>query len=258
MNRSDPDLGAFEQPATPNHAGTGGFNTTHWSAVLQAGDGSSTKSTEALETLCRTYWYPLYAFCRRRGFSPPDGEDLTQQFFAVFIEENSFATASPDRGRFRNFLLASFKNFLANDHHRRMTVKRGGRVAFVSIDDHDLEGHFRREPTDSDTPENLYDRAWALTLLGKVMKDLKDEFTSDGKAAMFETLQVFLTGDKSEVTYEKIGADLGVTESAIKMSVMRLRQRYGQRLREEIAQTLSDLTGVEDELRHLVQALAKS
>jgi len=246
-----------DERLSPVERFNGNFNTTHWSVVLMAGQEDSPEATAALERLCHAYWYPLYAYCRRQGHSPADGEDLTQQFFAAFVERNSFATATPERGRFRNFLLASFKNFLANDHHRRMTVKRGGRVAFISLDDTDLETHYRKEPADPSTPEHKFDQAWALTLLGKVMKDLKAEYVSAGKSMVFDALHVFLTGEKTEVTYEKIGADLGITGSAVKMSVMRLRQRYGQMLRREIAHTLSDPSGVEDELRHLVEALSK-
>src|SRR6186713_1274598 len=127
----DPDAGTN----LDHRSGAFGFQTTHWSAVLKAGEPAAPEAVDALQHLCKTYWYPLYAYCRRQGYPPPDGEDLTQQFFASFLQRNSFASATPERGRFRNFLLASFKNFLANEHHRRMTVKRGGRMAFVSLDD---------------------------------------------------------------------------------------------------------------------------
>ena len=251
------DITPPSESLSPVEGFNGTFNTTHWSVVMTAGQEDSPKATAALERLCLGYWYPLYAYCRRQGYSPADGEDLTQQFFAAFLERNSFATATPERGRFRNFLLASFKNFLANEHHRRTAIKRGGRMTFVSLDDTDFETHYRNEPADPFTPEHKFDQAWAMTLLGKVMKELKAEYVAADKGAAFETLHVFLTGEKTEMTYEKIGADLGVTESAVKMAVMRLRQRYGQMLRREIAHTLTDPAGVEDELRHLVEALSR-
>lgn len=235
----------------------GHFDTTHWSVVLRAGRETSTECAAALEHLCRSYWYPLYTYCRCHGQSPPDAEDLTQHFFATFLIKNSFSAATPDRGRFRNFLLASFKNFLANEHHRRMTLKRGGRMAFVSLDDTDVETHYRNGAADRATPEHAYDHAWALTLLDKVMRDLKAEYETAGKLASFEKLQVFLTGSQGDATYEHLGAEMGVTESAVKMAVMRLRQRYGQKLRQEIAHTLNDPSAVEEELRHLVAALAR-
>jgi len=247
-----------EQSPPPENCGAGGFHTTHWSAVLVAGQAASAEAASALETLCRTYWYPLYAYCRRQGHSPHDCEDFTQQFFAAFLERNSFATATPERGRFRNFLLASFKNFLANDHHRRSAVKRGGRIAFVSLDDTDLETQYRNGPADHATPEHQYDQAWALTLLDKVMKDLKADYAASGKSATFDALQVFLTGGTCDAnaTYGFIGVGLGMSESAVKMAVLRLRQRYGQMLRREIAQTLDNPEEVGDELLHLAQALA--
>ena len=242
-------------PNPGDRTGAFGFHTTHWSVILQAGVPASPAAAEALQNLCKTYWYPLYAYCRRQGYSPPDGEDLTQKFFAGFLERNSFASAKRDRGRFRNFLLASFKNFLANEHHRRTTVKRGGRMAFLSLDDSNFESVYQGELADHATPEHQYDHAWALTLLGKVMKDLKAEYEAAAKLDLFNAIQIFLTGEKSEIGYAQLGENLGMTEAAVRMSVMRLRQRYGQMLRSEIAATLNDLTGVEDELRHLLQAL---
>ena len=234
---------------------TDSFNTTHWSVVLMAGQESSPEASAALERLCRTYWYPLYAYCRRQGCAPPDGEDLTQQFFAAFLEKKSFSLADPDRGRFRNFLLASFRHFLANEHHRNRTAKRGGRFAFVSWDDADLETHYQNEAADRFTAEKLFDQTWAFTLLGKVMKDLRAEHVGAGKDQLFDALEVFLTGEKAETTYEQIGADFQMSESAVKMAVSRLRQRYGQLLRQEVAHTVTNPAWVEDELRHLVQVL---
>lgn len=251
------NLGEESPQELPRDGGHGSFATTHWTAVFAAGGATSPDAVAALESLCRTYWYPLYAYSRRQGHSPADSEDLTQQFFASFLERNSFAAASPERGRFRSYLLASFKNFLANEHHRRMTTKRGGRFAFVSIDDSQLETHFQNEPADHASPERQYDHAWAITLLAKVAADLKAEYESAEKSALFAALQVFLTGAKGEVGYEAIGANLGLSESAVKMAVLRLRRRYGELLRREITQTLNDPRSVEDELRHLLEAITR-
>lgn len=251
------NLGEDSPQDEPQISGRGAFATTHWSAVYAAGGATSPDTMEALESLCRTYWYPLYAYSRRQGNGPADSEDLTQHFFASFLERNSFAAATPERGRFRNYLLASFKNFLTNEIHRRLTAKRGGRFAFVSIDDSTLETHFQNEPADHMTPERQFDHAWAMTLLAKVAKDLKSEYDVAGKTDVFAVLQVYLTGSKGNLSYETIGAGLGLSESAVKMAVMRLRRRYGELLRREIAQTLNDQRGVEDELRHLLEAITR-
>ncbi len=235
----------------------GNFSTTHWSVVMLAGQEGSPEAVAALEQLCHTYWYPLYAYCRRQGHMPPDGEDLTQQFFSVFLAKNSFAVATPDRGRFRNFLLTSFKHFLANEHQRSQTVKRGGRFAFVSWDEIEPEANYQNEPADGFTPEGLFDQAWAFTLLGKAMKSLKTEYASSGKSDVFDALQAFMTGEKTEITYEEIGATLQMSEPAVKMAVSRLRQRYGLMLRREVAHTVADPAWVEDELRHLVGIMSR-
>ena len=256
MNRGE-NITPSGTPPGRTEWGGGNFNTTHWSVVMMAGQDSSPAAAAALEQLCRTYWYPLYAYCRRQGHGQADGEDLTQQFFTVFLTKNSFAAATPDRGRFRNFLLASFRHFLANEHHRSQTAKRGGRFAFVSWDEIELEAHYQNEPADGLTPERLFDQAWAFTLLGRAMKDLQAEYAGAGKGQLFDALQVFLSGEKTEVTYEEIGATLQMGESAVKMAVSRLRQRYGQMLRREIAHTVTDPAWVEDELRHLVRVLSR-
>lgn len=255
MSASDSTSAVSKAQPGQDH-GSAGFHTTHWTAIITAGRDASEEAVAALESLCRTYWYPLYAFSRRQGQSPADSEDLTQQFFAGFLERRSFESANPERGRFRNYLLASFKNFLANEHHRRTTAKRGGRFAFVSLEDTQLETHFQNEPSHHITPEHQYDHSWAMTLLAKVANDLKCEYQAAGKGASFDALEVFLTGGRSDNGYETIAASLGVSESAVKMAVMRLRQRYGVLLRREIAQTLNDPSGVDDELRHLLQSLS--
>src|SRR5262245_21529354 len=231
------------------------FRTTHWSVVLLAGQESPQAAT-ALEKLCRAYWYPLYAYARRQGHQPPDAQDLTQQFFAVFLEKKSFGLADPLRGRFRCFLLASFKHFLTNEHHRAHAAKRGGQYAFLSWEEAEPETLYRNEMPAAVSPDELFDRAWAVTLLDKVMKDLQQDYVRSGKDRVFEALQVFLSGEKAEATYERIGDSLQMGESAVKMAVSRLRRRYGEMLRGEIANTVSEPGAIEEELRYLFQAMS--
>jgi RNA polymerase sigma-70 factor (ECF subfamily) len=242
-------LRAHHDTASP---GSPQFTTTHWSEVLAAGQGAD----ESLEKLCRSYWYPLYAYARRQGHGPEDSQDLTQQFFTVFLEKKYFGLANPDRGRFRNFLLASFKHFLANEYHRARTRKRGSAHRFISWDAADTEEHYQREPATNTSPDKLFDQAWVLALLEKVMKELRQEYARTGKGRIFDALQVFLSGEKSETTYKEIGEPLQMGESAVKMAVSRLRQRYGSLLRAEIAHTLTGPERVEEELRHLIGALS--
>lgn len=254
-NRAD---SSQPDPATSEHAAAGSrFNTTLWSVVLAAGHEDSPGSAKALEKLCGTYWYPLYAYARRQGHRPEDAQDLTQQFFAGFIErKKSFGLADPKRGRFRCFLLASFKHFLTNDFRRARATKRGGQYTFVSWDQTQAEAQYQNEPACEASPDKLFERAWALTLLDKVMKGLQSEYSEAGKQQVFEALQIFLSGEKAETTYADVGAGLQMTESAVKMAVLRLRRAYGERLRGELAQTLTSPDGVEDELRHLMRTLA--
>jgi len=234
----------------------GGFATTHWSVVLLAGQEDTPEAASALERLCRIYWYPLYAYARRQGYAPPDGEDLTQQFFAGFLEKKYFGLANPDRGRFRSFLLASFKHFLANEYHRSHAAKRGGGARVISWDAADTEERYRLEPVSETTPDRLFDRIWVITLLEKVMKELQQEYVLTGKSRVFDALQGFMSGDRSEATYARVGEGLQMTESAVKMAVSRMRQRYGARLRNEIANTVAGPAAVEEELRHLFSTLA--
>jgi RNA polymerase sigma-70 factor (ECF subfamily) len=239
-------------------AGAGSaFHTTHWSVVVTAARLDAPEAAAALEKLCRTYWYPLYCFCQRQGHRPPDAEDLTQQFFAGFLARNSFRTADPNRGRLRSFLLASFRHFLVNEYQRGQTVKRGGRVDFVSLDALDAPLISQTQPASQPaSAERGFDRAWALTLLNRAMKELEQSYALAGKGRIFEALQGYLTDQSPQLTYAEIGQRLEMSESALKMAVLRLRQQYGKMLRREVANTLGDPTLVEDELRHLVESLS--
>ena len=234
-----------------------GFNTTHWSVVLLAGQEDSPASASALEKLCGDYWYPLYAHARRQGHSPPSAQDLTQEFFAVFLEKKYFGLADPERGRFRCFLLKSFKHFLANEYHRAHAAKRGGKCAFVPWDEAVAEAQYCNEPVTELTPDKLFEQTWALTLLQKVMDHLRREYVHAGKERLFDALEVFLSGRNPDATYKEVAEQLQMSESAIKMAVSRLRQRYGELLRREIAQTVESAAGVEDELRDLLRVLSR-
>jgi RNA polymerase sigma factor (sigma-70 family) len=234
------------------------FATTRWSLVLAAGaDVSSVEAHEALATLCETYWYPLYAFLRGRGSSVEDAQDLTQAFFARVLEKHAIRQADPARGRFRSFLLASLKNFAANERDRDIAKKRGGGVPVVSLEFESAEGRFQLEPASSETPEKIFDRRWALTLLDRVLSRLKAEMVSHGREAQFDRLKAYLTGDQPQLSYAETAADVGMSEGAVKVAVHRLRRHFRDLLRDEIAQTVSSPGEIDDELRHLWAAVGR-
>jgi RNA polymerase sigma factor (sigma-70 family) len=227
------------------------FVTTHWSVVLSAQDRDCANSDAALETLCRSYWYPLYACVRRQGHSPQDAQDLTQEFFARLLNKEYLKSAEREKGRFRTFLLVALKRFLANEWDRQHAQKRGGFAAVVPIDHALAESRFASEPTHSLQPDVLFDRQWAMTLLERTMSQLRDEYVTSGRARFFEFLQPCLAKDESALPYAEIAARLTLTEAAVKMAVQRLRARYREILREQIADTVSSPQEVEEEIRHL-------
>jgi RNA polymerase sigma-70 factor (ECF subfamily) len=244
----------------PDPAPGGGaavFATTHWSVVLEAGNQDSPRASEALEQLCRVYWRPLYAYVRKRGYSPDEAPDLVQEFFARIIEKNYFSSADRQRGRFRTFLLASMEHFLAKEWQRAHRLKRGGGVTFLSLDDVSAETLYREEPADELTAERLYDRRWALALLEQALAQLRAEYAGSGRGPVFEELAVVLSGDKPEVAYAELGARLGLSEGAVKVAVHRLRQRYGELVRMQVADTVSRPEQVDEELQHLFAALGR-
>jgi len=232
------------------------FATTRWTVVLAAGKQRSPQVRVALEELCRTYWYPLYAYARRHGRSKEDAEDLTQTFFARLLEKNYLDGLDRERGKFRAFLLAALKHFLANEWDKSQRQKRGGGIAPLSLDWQDADTRYRIDPADNLSPDKLYDRAWAVTLLERVVIRLHDECVADGKAKLFEQLRPFLMVGKSAIPYPDVAARLGMNEGAVRTAVHRLRQRYRQLLRDEIAQTLADPAQIEEELRALFAAFA--
>jgi RNA polymerase sigma factor (sigma-70 family) len=234
------------------------FVTTHWSLVLSARDKQSPQSAEALDKLCRAYWYPLYAYARRVGQSKENAEDLTQAFFARLLEKNFLDAAEPERGRFRSFLLMTLKRFMANEWDRGRAQKRGGGQTHVPLDTELAERKFQAETTAGEiSPDRLYERRWALTLLEQTMARLRAEFERAGKTAEFERLKSFLTADKHEIPCPAVAAELGMGESALRVAVHRLRKRYRELFREEITHTLAQGEDVETELRHLLAVLSE-
>ena len=227
------------------------FVTTHWSVVLTARGENPSKSSEALEALCRTYWFPLYAFVRRQGRSPHDAQDLTQEFFARLLEKGYLNSAAQEKGRFRTFLLLALKRFLANEWDRQQAQKRGGSARIIPIDPELAESRFVAGPAHELQPDLLFDRQWALTLLDRTMTQLHDEYVSSGRAKLFELLRGCLSKDESALPYVEIAARLNLTEPAVKMAVQRLRARYREILRAEIADTVAGPEAVEEEIRHL-------
>jgi RNA polymerase sigma-70 factor (ECF subfamily) len=234
-----------------------GFHTTHWSVVLAAREGHSSQAQQALSELCQSYWYPLYAFIRRRGNGPTEAEDLTQAFFARLLEKDFIGDLTPGRGRFRSFLLAALKHFLANEWDRARAEKRGGGKPLLSLDDDQAESRYRVEAVDHTTPETLFEQRWAWTVLEQVMARLRQEFVSTEKAELFEHLKSFLLVGKPDAkAYAEVADRTGLKEGTVKVAVHRLRRRYGELLRAQIAQTVADPTDVEDELRYLIRVLA--
>jgi RNA polymerase sigma-70 factor (ECF subfamily) len=224
--------------------------------VLNARGTDTPLARDSLEKLCRTYWYPLYAFVRRQGRSPHDAQDLTQDFFARLLEKNYLEDVDRARGRFRSFLLAALKHFLANDWDRRRAQKRGGAQTHIPIDTQSAESRYGLEPGHEQTPEKLFERRWALTLLDQVLERLRAEFIAAGKGDHFDTLKIVLVADKRSIPYATLGTQLGLSEGAMKVAVHRLRRRYREVLRAEIASTVSGPKEIEEEVRHLFAALA--
>jgi RNA polymerase sigma factor (sigma-70 family) len=233
------------------------FATTHWSLVVAASsdEASQTLARKALEELCRAYWYPLYAFVRYRGYSLDDAQDLTQSFFARIIETGGFASADPERGRFRSYLLGAMKHFLANQWHRARAQKRGGGVTFIELDSLDPKARYALEPAQWTDPDAGFDREWAQESIARAMEKLRAESETSGKGEQFEALKGSLIGE--EPARSETAARLGMTVDAVKVAVHRLRQRYRELLRAEIAETVSDPSDINDEMRYLLAALRR-
>jgi RNA polymerase sigma-70 factor (ECF subfamily) len=226
---------------------------TRWTIVLAA-RGDAREAQNALAQLCETYWYPLYAFVRRQGRNPHDAQDLTQGFFAKLLEKGWLDDVDRNKGRFRSFLLASMRHFLANERDHAQAQKRGGGHSILSLDKDNAESRYAMEPVDNATPEKIFDRRWALTLLEQVLARLRTEFSAAGKSALFDELKSTLSGQPSPLA--AIGKRLGMSEGAAKVAAHRLRQRYRELIRSEVAQTVTDDKEVDEELRDLMSALS--
>jgi RNA polymerase sigma-70 factor (ECF subfamily) len=231
------------------------FATTHWSVVLTAGCNDSPQAAAALEALCRAYWYPVYAHVRRRCYPVEDARDLTQEFFARLLAKQWLKAADRNRGRFRTFLLAALDHFLANEWHRARREKRGGGQELLSWDQLSAERRFRSEPADEVTPETVFAKRWAATLLEQVLSKLREEYAAGGKGDLFEAVKIFVWGEKAAVSQGRLAATLGLTEGALKVAVHRLRRRYRELLRAEITQTVANPGQVDEELGDLMAAL---
>jgi RNA polymerase sigma factor (sigma-70 family) len=243
----------FGPAGAGEHAGAA-FTTTHWSMVLTA-QGESPAAKEALEKLCRTYWRPIYAFLRRQGFWPEEAEDITQGFFAQLLERRSFNTVRKEKGRLRSFLLGGLKYFLADEQRRAMAVKRGKGQRVIPLEELRADEGMEMEPADPVTPEMIYERRWALTVLECVISRLKDEYRAAGNVALFDSLKQLLPDEPGAPSQAEIAARLGMTENALRQAFYRFRQRYQLLMREEIAHTVATPGDIEDELRHLIAVL---
>ena len=230
------------------------FATTRWSLVAAARDPAAPDARRALADLCALYWYPVYAYVRRRGHDHHLAQDLTQGFFTRLLEKHDLAAADRSRGRFRSFLLAACQHYLANRHDHDTARKRGGGVDHLSLDFGAAAGRFAREPADADTPERAFDRRWALELLARTVEALRAEYAESGRAKLFDALKGCLAGG-AEVSHAELAADLGMTVGAVKVAVHRLRQRYRDRLRAVIGETVATPEGVDEEIRDLFAAL---
>jgi RNA polymerase sigma-70 factor (ECF subfamily) len=253
--------GGMHNPSTSSQpdqaAGCPVFAATHWSIVLSAGQSDSTRARDALSKLCQTYWYPLYAYVRRRGYSREDAQDLTQEFFSRLLERNWLGRADREKGRFRSFLLTAMKRFLADEWDKAHAQKRGGGVPLLALAFDTAETRFAREPADEATPEHSFEKRWILALLEEVLQRLRTEYEREGNAKLFAALNPCLVGDRDALPYAELARALAVSESAVKSAAHRLRRRYRELLRGEIAQTVADPAEVDDELRHLFAVLAR-
>jgi RNA polymerase sigma factor (sigma-70 family) len=232
------------------------FKLTRWSVVLAAAEEASPQAQEALATLCQTYWYPLYAYIRHQGYPPHDAQDLTQEFFFKLLQKRYLAGIQREGGKFRSFLLTALKRFLANEWDRARAQKRGGRHTVVSIDGDAAESRYRLEPAHELTAEKIYEQRWAQALLDRVFGRLREDYHQAGKQNLFDLISPSLSRSRDAMPYAQIAARLGVTEAAVKMAVKRLRARYRELLRAEIAPTVASPEEVEEEIRHLFAAFS--
>lgn len=259
--RMPDDLPSVDNPSSvanppSSDQATDGFPNTRWSIVMAAQRGDDTLARKALEQLCRDYWYPLYAYARRRGLSPHDAEDRTQDFFSSLIELDSLQSVAQERGRLRAFFLVAMKNAIAKDHRRQTAEKRGGGMAIVSIDQALGEKRLAAEPSHNQSPDALFDQSWAYAVLDSAMRSLEAWYARMGRAELFGAMRSFLAGHKGDAPYPEVAAKLGVTETGLRASIHQMRKRYRTFIEEEVAQTLTSPADAKDELEHLQRVLA--
>jgi DNA-directed RNA polymerase specialized sigma24 family protein len=243
-----------QQLSTAERAGQW-FATTHWSVVLAAGDGDSPQSSAALENLCRAYWYPLYAYVRRRGNEAESAKELTQEFFALLLAKGLLSGVDPTKGKFRSWLLGVMNHFLAHEWAKVRAQKRGGGQALFSLDEAQAEERYRFEPVEHVTPETIFDRRWAFTVLERSATRLREEYQSAGKAELYARLKGFVSMEGGQVSYEEAAVNLGMSGSGVKSAIHRLRQRYQELIRDEIAQTVPSAGEVDEEIRYLLAVI---
>lgn len=231
------------------------FEMTRWSVVLAAQDGSPSQARQALATLCETYWEPLYAFTRCNGYKPEEAQDLTQGFFTQLLEKDYLAKVRPAAGKLRSFLLVSLKHFLANERDKARALKRGGGATAISLDVEAAESRYKIDAVDHLTPETVFERRWALTVISQVLASLRKEAAKADSQRQFDELKGFLIEDGPRTPYRQLARELGMSEGAVKMAVHRLRRRFGEQLRHEIAEIVTDDSEVDAEIRHLLSAL---
>ena len=231
------------------------FATTRWSVVLRAGTQTDSGGRRALSDLCQVYWPVVHAYVRRRGYDPENAKDLTQGFFAQLLEKNYLKHADPERGRFRSFLLSSVKNYLSNEWDRQQAQKRGGGSMTLSLDFESYEGKYNVEPADKADPAKLFERAWALTLLDRVLMRLQTEVSASTAKDYFHELKPYLTGENPDAPLKEVAKRLGLTESTLKSRIHRMRRRFGELMREEVGDTLDDPRQIPDEISFLFKAL---
>lgn len=244
-----------ENGQSAHHRPADVFATTRWSIIVSAGQQSSDDSRKALAALCECYWVPLYGYVRRRISNVAEAHDLTQAFFTELIEKNFVGTADPQRGRFRAFLLTAFKNFLSKHWEQQRAVKRGGGRVPISLDFAAADSRILIDPAGGLSPEQIYDREWALTLLSQILDTLSSEYAQKGRSDQFRVLKGFLVGDYTSLTYADVASDLDMNESAARMAVSRMRQRYRDLLRLEIGHTVASPEEIDDEIRKLFATL---
>jgi RNA polymerase sigma-70 factor (ECF subfamily) len=242
----------------PERDGPRWFTTTHWSVVLAAGRAEEPGADEALERFCRTYWYPVYTYVRRRGHGPEDAQDLTQDFFAKLLQKSWLRGLGPRAERFRSFLLTALNRFLCNEHDRGTALKRGRGQKVFSLDEEQAEGRYSHEPVIGDTPESAFDRGWALAVMDRALSALREEAEEDGKSRQFELLGPFLSREAEPGDYERISGQTGMSVGAVGVAVRRLRLRLRESVREEVASTMADGADAEEEMRYLIAVLRTS